>query len=78
MTCFCNTILNLQLGMVADTCNQLLQGRDWENCGLRPAWAKVHKTPSEPMAEWGGVQLSFHLGNTNGRITARHKAKPYL
>jgi hypothetical protein len=30
-----------RLGLVIHTCNpSYLGGRDWEDCGLRPAWAK--------------------------------------
>jgi hypothetical protein len=32
--------------------------RDWEDCDLRPAWAKVIETPSQPIAGCGGACLS--------------------
>jgi hypothetical protein len=36
-------------------------GGEWEDHGSRPAGQNVHVTTSQPMAECGGVQLSFQI-----------------
>jgi hypothetical protein len=47
-------------------------GRDQEDCGLRPAWAKIFtRPPSQPMARHDGIYMSSQAtwGNTNNKIT---------
>jgi hypothetical protein len=78
-----------EVGMVAYTCNpRCLVGGDWEDCGLRPAWAKkINKTPSQQInqAWWhgsdpsytGGVGRSTMVGGTLGWPRTKNMG-PYL
>jgi hypothetical protein len=68
-------------GMVAHAYNPNYLGyRDLKDCrGSRPAQAKVHKTPSQPMDRHSGTHqlyMEAKIGDCNlGR--PRHETRPY-
>jgi hypothetical protein len=60
------------------------RGGDWEDDGLRSAWAKVSKTPLQPIKSWkweNRLVIPTTGGSVNRRVTvqASHmNVRPYL
>jgi hypothetical protein len=44
-------------------------GGNWEDQGLRPAWAKSYKTPSQPMAGHGDQPVIPAMWGSSNRRT---------